>query len=376
MDIKGLVEALIQSEGFNRVINNPLAQFGMLPERVYMGTEFLPEQTVPENAFVEEGIRYRTIIANSGTRYSPVQLKGGILMGSFQVILGNSDTGNQFTGADYDGLIRLIERTQGTAGVEGGGVSRPEMMAMASLTKWADATLLRPLLELNEKQRWDAVVNASVVRTGDNGYSETVTFPNPSGHRVTQGGTWSSNSYDPYTDIMAGAEFLASKGYTVGRMYCGTDVKSILALNAKIAARVGRLTVSSGNVVVQAQGRVSLAELNNEFGADGLPPLKTYDLQYRTATSSGYFLPRGTFVMVGTTGRDQNIDRGDLEPIIIRNALGYSAIGRPAGAAGPGRKIVITPRNNKPPRLEGESWQTSLPVITEPEAVFVISSIA
>jgi hypothetical protein len=34
------------------------------------------------------------------------------------------------------------------------------------------------------------------------------------------------------------------------------------------------------------------------------------------------------------------------------------------------------PREDKPPRVESEGWQTSLPVLMEPEAVVVINSIS
>jgi hypothetical protein len=56
--------------------------------------------------------------------------------------------------------------------------------------------------------------------------------------------------------------------------------------------------------------------------------------------------------------------------------LGYTAIGRGAGQASNGRVIRAEAFDNKPPRIEAEGWQTALPVITEPEALAVISSIS
>lgn len=379
LDIRGLVERMIQDAAFATVINNPLAQFGP-PARQYLGATLLPEKPVPENDFVEEGIQYRTLIANHGTRYSPVQIKQGAISGQMRVSLSNSDIGSQITGADYDALIRLIERTSGTQGVPGGNVDRPTMMAMEQLGGWSDLTLTRPLLETNEKMRWDAIVDASVVLTGNNGYRETVAYPNPTGHRVGAGGAWSSNSYDPYADIMAGAEFLAGKGYTVNRIFAPTPVRSKLSLNTKITARMGRINVQNNVLVNQPMGRATLAELGMMLGEDGLPPMELYDLQYRTSTGSGYFLKRDVFVMVATTGRDRSIDLGDLqpmpEPMELNNTIGYTAIGRPAGQSGPGRVAAVRAiDNSKPPRIEGEGWQTSLPVITDPEAIFVITGI-
>lgn len=376
MDIRGLVESLVQSNGFARVVNDPLAQFGP-PNRSYLGAELLPEKQVPENEYTEQAIRYRTVLANDGTRFSPVQLKGNVLSGSMRVSLGHNDIGSQFTGPDYDALIRLIEQSTGTAGVVGGGVDRPTEMAMAQMVNWADMTLNRPLLELIEYQRWQALVNASVVRVGDDGYRETVAYPNPTGHRVNAGGTWSSDAYDPYADIISMVEFLADKGFIVNRIVTGTGVRSILALNAKMKARVGKVIINtSGNAVNQAPGRATVSDMDNIFGADGLPGIQLYDRQYRTQTTTGYFLPRGVMAFFCTTGRDQSIDRGDLEPLTIQDTLGYVGIGRAAGASAPGRKVVVTPFDNKPPRVQGEAWQTSLPVPQEPEAIGIISAIA
>lgn len=377
MDLRQIVDTLIQTENFTRVINDPLAQFGA-PNRRYVGAEILPEVMVPENSYVEEAIRYRTIVANDGTRYSPVQIKQGVLTGSFEVHLGDSDIGSHFTSADYDALIKLIERINGGYGNTGAGVARPTMEAMARILNWVDLTLRRPLYEKNEKMRWEAICNASIARTGDNGYVETVTIPNPTGHRPNAGGVWSNNAYDPYTDIIAGAEFLAAKGYTVTRMVTGTDVRSKLSMNTNIRTRVGRISIIS-STIVGLPGRATLNRMNEMFSEDNLPPLETYDLQYRTHTSSGYFFPRGTFAMIAGS-RDQLIDRGDLEPAVmprtVANTIGYVGMGRPAGQSTSGAVVVLRPEaDSKPPRIEGEAWQVSLPVVQEPEAIYVIKNI-
>lgn len=379
IDIRGLVEQMVRDAAFTTLVNNPLAQFGV-PARQYLGATLLPERPVPENDYVEESIQYRTIIANHGTRYSPVQLKQGALSGTFRVSLSNSDIGSQITGADYDALIRLLERTTGTRGQEN-NIDRPTMMAMQQIGNWSDLTINRPLLETNEVMRWQAIVDASVVLIGNDGYRETVSYPNPTGHRVAAGGAWSSDAYDPYPDIMAGMEVLAAKGYTVNRIITSNTVRSKLATNDKITARMGHIRVdTSNNVVNQLRGRASLALINEMLAGDDLPPMELYDLQYRTSTGSGYFLKRDVFVMIATTGRDRSIDLGDLqpspEPMEISNTIGYTAVGRPAGQSDPGRVAYVRAiTDSKPPRVEGEGWQTSLPVVTDPEAMFVITGI-
>lgn len=375
MDIRALIEQMIQDAAFRRVMNNPLAQFGV-PARQYLGATLLPERNVPENAYTEENIRYRTVIANDGTRYSPVQRKRGVLIGSLNVQLGYSDIGSDFSGQDYDALVRILQRYAPMIGGGPGAVGVPPMAAMTAMLNWADLTLNRPLLEKNEKQRWEAIVNAQVVRTGDNGYRETVTLPNPTGHRVTAGGTWSNAAYDPYLDIIAGAQFLRAKGFEVNRMISSITVQTILSNNAKIQQRNGLVSIQLGTTV-GLRGRVTPAVLNDMFLGDQLPALERYDLQYRTQTGSGYFLPRDCFILVCTTGRDETIDRADLEPITIQNTIGYTAVGRPAGQEGPGRVMFVNPRlTTKPPRIAGEAWQASWPVVAEPEAFYVISGIA
>jgi hypothetical protein len=366
MDLKALIEKMVRDRQFRTITGNPLAQFGRRG-RNYLGATLLPERNVPDNEYMEDGIRYRTVIANSGDRYSPVQLKEGILYGSMRVSLGHSDIGSQISAAHYDALLRIIAN----AG------NNPSMEAVSRILRWADTTLNLPLIELNEKQRWDAIVSASVVRTGDNGYTETVSYPNPSGHRVAAGGDWDSDAYDPYDDIIAGAELLASKGYTVNRIIASRSVISELGMNTKIQTRVGRLSIIGGTVV-GLPGRASIAQINALFSEDGLPPIEEYNLQYRTQNGSGYFLPRNVLVMVATTGIDEDIDFGDSEEIPpVRDTLGYMGIGRAAGQTEPGRVIppprVIT--DSKPPRIEGEGWQTALPIITEPEAIYVITGV-
>lgn len=352
MDIATLIAQLDAEGTLPSLANRPLGQFGT-PERRYIGAELLPEQRVNENAYREENIKYRTIIANSGSRYSPTQKKKGALVGSFLVELGDSDIASELTAREYDSLIRLLN-------------SNASMDAMANVINFIETTVNRPLIELNEKQRWDAIVNAQVQRRGDNGYSEDVQYPNPSGHRVVAAGSWSTDTYDPFDDIYAMADTLQGKGFTVGRIISTRNVASILARNDKVRTRVGQDT--------GLNGRASLSAINLALGADGLPNIELYDLLYRTNTGTGRFLPNDVFVMVATTGRDASLDLGD-EIEVVPDTLGYTAIGRAAGQSGPGRVIRAEHFENKPPRVEAEGWQTSLPVITEPEAVGVISGI-
>jgi hypothetical protein len=355
--------ATMRTQGyFTDIAQNRLAQFGT-PARRYLGAEILPERNVPDNAYRETQIRYRTgVIANDGTRYSPVQKKtSGELFGEFLVELGNSDIGSEITARDYDALLQYV-------GVNSG------MDAIAQVVNFVDTHVNRALIEKNELQRWQAIVSAQVVRQGDNAYSETVQYLNPTGHRAAAGGTWSSDAYDPYDDIVAMTDFLQDKGYTVNRIVSSRKVLSILARNTKVITRTGRVWTFTSSTFSDQLRRTQREDVNTMLSADGLPPIEMYDLQYRTQTGIGRFMPDTVMCFFCSTGRDETVDWGDAT-MVVPDTLGYTAIGRPTGQQAPGRVIRVNAFDNKPPRVECEGWQTSLPVITEPEALAVITGI-
>ena len=359
-DIGTLIQNIERDGTVRTIMRNPRAQFGTAA-RPLLGATLLPEVEVPENAYREEAIRLRTIIANAGTRYGPAQKKGGDLVASFLVELSHSDIARELTSRDFDALRRLV----GASDVE----------AMARLIDFMDRVNLG-LVELNEVMRWQAIVSAAVTLTGDNGYSETVSYANPSGHRANAAGTWSSDAYDPFDgDIFPRMDLLASKGYQVNRIISSRNVVSILGGNDKVKARTGVATINASGQITSVAGRASLTAINDALQRDGLPPIEMYDLLYRNQTGTARFLASNVFVMVATTGQDATVDQGDSQRI-LNDTLGYMAIGTPAGQDTPGRAMYMQAFRNKPPRVEAEAWQASLPVVTEPEAIAVIAAIA
>lgn len=371
MDIGTMLNNLRADGTIADITKNPLAQFGTRTRR-YIGAELLPEKTVPENLYREEQIRYRTIIANDGSRYSPVQRKRGELLGSFEVELGDSDIGRQLSGREYDTLLKILGISSGGAGHTADGIP---MAAITQMINWVDTVLVRALVELTEAQRWQALQNAQVIRRGHNGFTETINYVNPSGHRVNAAGTWSNNSYDPYADITAIVNLLHSKGYTVSRIITRRPVITILSQNLLVKQRVGITTLEPGFVAGIAPGFVNIQAINQVLSRDGLPPIEEYNLQYRTQTGTSYFLQGNAMVFVCLTGRDETLDIGDAQRFVT-DTLGYLAVGRAVGEAEPGRVTKLFPYEDKPPRIDGQAWQTTLPVITEPEAIAVISNIS
>ena len=360
-DIASLINQARADGTLIRLARNVLAQFGR-PQRRYLGAELLPERMVEENQYTEDSIRYRTVVANGGTRYGPAQKKGGDLIGTFDVKLANSDIARELSGRDYDILLRHLERNA-------------SMEAIAALTSWAETTLNLSLIETNEAWRWQAIVDASVIIEGDNAFRKPVALTNPAGHRVNVAGDWADDAYDPFEDIYAMADLLQSKGYTVGRIITGTPVLTKMARNAKVASRTSHFVTNNGGSLELMAGRASLMGVNMALQMDGLPPIERYDLRYRTQTGDTRFLHAQAFVMVALTGRNEELDVPDAEQSLITDPLGYTAVGRAAGQSESGRVIHTEFKSNKPPRIEGEAWQTSFPVITEPEAIGVLKNI-
>jgi hypothetical protein len=359
-DLYSVIQGLYEDNSFADLLA-PMLQFGPDSDRL-LGATLLPERTVPQNEFREDAIEFRTIIANDGTRYSPVQLKGADLIGSFLVELAHQDIGLELDGRAYDVIVQRIAQ----------GATKEAAAQIIQLARRAvDGLRLK-----SELQRWQAIVSAAVTLSGDNGYSETVSYSNPANHRAAAGGSWSSDAYDPFTDIFTQKDLLASKGFTVNRIIMGSTVFSIMMNNDKVKARTGFLLSNTSGTLGVVPGPTDQAAINGALARNGLPAIEVYDRQYRTQTGTGYFLDRATVVLVGTTGRDEELDLGDTEPAVVSNTLGYTAIGRAAGQAAPGRVLFVEPHNNKPPRIKAEAWAASLPVVMNPEAIATIHTIA
>lgn len=371
MDLQNLIERLIQSGDVEAVRSNPRAQFGT-PERRYLGATLLPER-LTDNHFTERAIRFRTVIANDGDRYSPAQLKGpaGNMATGIEVTLGDSDIARQFTGRDYDGLLELLR--------SGGNQAQIEMQAAQRILGWCDVEVNLGLVELTEKQRWDALINALVQRRGDNGYYEPVYYNNPAGHRVNVGGVWSDPNYDPWPDIVAMGNFLRGKGFQPNRLIYSTFVESILLANPKIQQRLtGSTTIIApgGTIQTITTGQVITPDqLYGLFRSSRLPAPEVYDELYFTQVGSARFMPDNVMFFACTTGRNEQIVARD-QLLVVPNTLGYLALGTPVGQSRRGRAFNLEAFSNKPPRIEGEGWQTSLPVILDPEAIGVLKNIS
>lgn len=373
MDIQTFLRDLHAQNAFPRIALNELSQFGQ-PGQPYLGATILPERRVPRNEYTETGVRYRTTVANDGSRYSPAQRKGkGVLVGSVPVVLGDSDIKTDFTAHDLDAVLEMILPIANIATPAG-------MQAAAAVLGWGQAALNNALIERNEIQKWQAIVDGLVIRKGDNDFYEEVVYPNPEGHRVAAGTDWTDPDADILTELLAMKRRLAAKGGTVNRMIGSTAVLGLLLANRSLAKAAGKaiITVAGDGTLTQTASAFAEADLTALFRANGLPAFEAYDRTYFLDDgTTGRFLKENALCLFCTTGRNENVALANDPNTfrLVQNTIGYTAVGRAVGQLTPGRVIQVTYFSNKPPRLEGEAWQSSLPVILDPEAFGVITDI-
>lgn len=398
MTLLELLQMLRDTGDYSRLTLDLMAQFGT-ESAPYLGAQLLPEQTRTENAYTEQQVRYMTVLANAGSSYSPAQFNtGGRIFGEFKVSFGNTNVADNLTAGEYASLMKLIALS--TAG----GNDNATIQAAAQVMRFLDRSIREPMLMLNELYRWQAIIDGVVKRRGSNGYAEDVTYPMPAGHRVTiPGGTianpagWfeTDNSYDPYNDFLAAKRFLAAKGYTISRIVSNFSAAHAFMGNSRVRDRLAGSTVLGESATFQRMaGSVSLEKVNAELQAMQIARWEIYDrtFNYRVPNSvnvngieTGRFLDRTIagvkthpVVLICNSGREENmIDFGDRSTlpnggITLENTLGYYGIGTVAGQAAPGRHFYETVTEKHPGGLYAEAIQEGLPVITEPEAIYVM----
>lgn len=364
-DIQRLIDQMVTSGAIARIARNRAAQFGTRTMPL-LGASLLPAVDQEENSYTDDTIRYRTVVGNAGTRYSPVVLKGNAYTGSVKVELFDIDIGSELTSRDYDALIRYLDRNL-------------SMDAVSSITNFLNTTVNMGLEVLREVYRWQAIEKALVQRRGANSYREDIAYSNPAGHRAVAASAWSNDANDPFDDIFNRVQLLKDKGYTVDRIFSTLNVMGIMGNNDKVRTRVGSIKVNVGGGLIVQGGRASRAQINGALGDEGLPNIELYDEVYRTqASGTKRFISNDVMIFVCTTGRDESVVLGDAAGTVelLPNTLGYYGVGRAAGQSGPGRVMQAVHKTDKPPRIEAQGWETSAPVLTEPEAIATITGIA
>ncbi len=348
-----------RTNGKRAALINPLAQFGTT-QRPLLGASILPVRLdptmLPGMSKTFSSIKYRTVIATPGSRFSRPVMVGNQLTGSYELALGFSQVASQIDTSIVNALNLLIE--QGN-----------DIESVARITRWFDTVITQALNSRLEKDRWDAIVAAQITRTGANGLSELVSMPNASGQRVAVGGTWSNDTYNPFDDIAARINWFADRGMNIARIITSRRVVGILAGNDKMK----QFAAGSTTAVTPF---LSLEDLNRLFAANALPPLELYETRYSTEDTTARYLADDVMVFVAETGRDEIVDLGDAKPINLPNTIGNTILGVVLGESGAGAASNIEYTEKYPPALYAEGMQESAPYLEEPEAFSVITGIA
>lgn len=373
MEITTLIDKLNKENQIERVANNPFSQFGTKTKPL-PGATLLPERRVPENIYRESGIKWRTFAAQPSTRYSPVTLVEGALASSFMVELGESDLGMTLDAKEFD-----LFRRELNAG---------SMEAAARRVLDLGGRVVEGLQIRNEIWRWQALLDGKV-RAKHGNIQFDIDFANPAGHRVdVLGGSvaapegWYRDDYDPFDDIFAMADMLDGKGYKISRMFTTRAILSVLKRNPRAARRLGNVTINYDKVTGELtpyQGRVTNDQIVEILRAEGFTisrGIETNDQTYNTRMATRRFFHEDAIMFACTTGRTEEYpdERGENDkPLIITDTLGYLGVGTPAGQDSAGRVLNYEAiLNKKPPRVEVEGWQTSGPVVLDPEAIGVL----
>jgi hypothetical protein len=404
MRLSELIALLRVENQFERLRLDIGAQFGRESAPLY-GASVLPERLVEANAFKESYVRYRQTLAMAGSSYSPAQLStGGRVYGEIQVSLGNTNIKDQLIGPELDRLMRLVNLADSTN-------QRATIEAARQILNFVDVSIREPILKLNELYRWQAIIDGVVKRRGSNGYSEDVTYFSPAGHRVTiPGGTvaapggWYSKSataYDPYLDFFAAQSFLRRKGYTISRIVSNYSAAFAFQSHPAVVNRLGGATfVDANGTPGRMMGSVNMDSVQAGLRANMLPQWDIYDTVYdnrnpatpaadefmsgtryldrKYEPTTGVFVDAHPVVLLCQTGRDESvIDFGDrsslpMGGITLQDTLGYYAVGTVTGEPGPGRKYSDRIETEHPGGYRAEMIQEGLPVITEPEAIYVM----
>ncbi len=360
MDLSTLVANAVATNQVNLVANNPASQFGTA-DRPLVGATLAPEVTQEQNSYTEQGIRYRSIVVNDGTRYSPVQIKGNVLAASMDVKLADQDIGSEFTAREYDALLALLRNGS-------------DMQGMAAVINWLDRTITRPLVIKEEVMRWQMWVDALVLLRGDNGYREDVPYSNPTSQRVTASAAFSDDTVDPMDVFLERNLFLRGKGYRINRIFWSTTVATAFASNLKVKQRLGPALLTNAGVLIGATGAATTEQVGGLFRSFGLPVPEINDEQYQTSTGTQFYLKRNRVVFFASTDLEREVQLNPDRIVFLRNTNGYTGVGRAAGQPTPGRVIKLKVIDDtKPPRIEAQGWQTTFPVNQEPESVATVT---
>jgi hypothetical protein len=367
MRLTAILEMLRNAGEFDALVTNAAPQFGDTGVPL-LGPRYLPERPTGTrgNIYRERNIQFRSPISSNISRYSALPKRASTSVGDFLVTTASMGHRADIAAEEYDALMELLNRDVDEA-------------AALQITDFVTTTLLIPELHLAERQRWQAMVDALVKLRGENAFKENIKYPNPAGNRVVIADPWTSGTSDAPADLLARIDVLTGLGYTIDAIVSSTRMRNRFLNNAKTQKLVGSIvTVSDTNTLTTVpNGRANASKVNAWLDSENLPPWTLYDSQWKTEEGTGgRFLRDDAVVIIANAGQVVNVDVSDTQREILPNALGYYAIGRPAGRTEARRYVLVTGYENHPPRVEGEIVWEGIPVLLQPSAIAVLSESA
>lgn len=369
-DIPSLLAYLKATQDIEQLTGSLMTQWGPSSRRM-MSADLLPPRRVMDNSSTVEDVRYRTVAALDGTRYSPAQrVDGGELWGRVHYELGHSDILRSIEGPKWDAINDYLNRQMGP-------------QAAVALVGYFNTMIIQALVEHDELAAWDAIVYNAVTRRGNNGYYEYVEGPTLTGHRVDASVDWTDAETDPWvSDIIPRIRFLTNLGYARSgiRVYTSEAVMQTLADHPTTANRLLTGTLATSQTAQEALGWVAESDVALILQRKlGVRSVQTNDMRIMTKTGDRRVYPEDHMTFVASTGRDEVVVYNEDDPTdvrVVRDTLGFMGIGKPAASARPGRRSSLQAYlDQKDARIDMQGWQATGPVILDPTAITDIGSI-
>lgn len=354
-----------QPDDLMYMMREPMAQFGS--DRMgtqYLGARFLPERMVDENRIEEDEIKFRPIIANYAGRNDPAQKRDKTEAKGFEATLGDFNIKREINGNQYEKLVKIFMPLSND-------VAERRFLGMLS------DMIQMGLKDLQEKERWQAMTNllATVRVVKTNGEEYDVVYENPVGHRFNSPFLFTDDTEDPFEVYFEAARILKQAGYSrILANVTSQEVGWAMCNNEQIRTRTGGYRIdTANNAFSPVLGMPTDSQVSAILGEKGIPAPTYYDEIYHTELGTEYFFPRDAIVLIAQTPRREEISRANGEDLLIRNTLGYYAVGRCQGEATPGNIAYVKSYTSEiPKRLEAEGAGTGLAALLDSNAIVVI----
>jgi hypothetical protein len=109
--------------------------------------------------------------------------------------------------------------------------------------------------------------------------------------------------------------------------------------------------------------------------ANGLPAPEIYDGTYEDFDGRHRYMAEDKILFICASDSSEEVLPLEGDPFEVMNTLGYTGVGTTQGETRPGRVFTLRAHtDDKPYRIVGKAWETSLPILESPELKFVLTT--